>query len=134
MLSLGATDLHVVLSGNGFEARPVLSKLGELDVDGSTEGSSQVGGAGSDVTEMLVVSETGDRLDLGGGSGETLEDGTDVSTLLHGDDTERILFVDPDEEGLGIVVEDTSASWPVTVKATSLKETVTLPILKRQIS
>ena len=83
---------------------------------------------------MLVVSETGDGLDLGGGSGETLEDGTDVSTLLHGDDTELILFVDPDEEGLGIVVEDTSASWPVTVKATSLKETVTLPILKRQIS
>lgn len=133
MLTLGATDLHVVLGSNGFELFPVLGKLGELDVDGGTEGSSQVGGAGCDVTKMRVVSETGHGLDLGGGSGETLEDFSDVGALLHGDDTELILFVDPDEEGLGIVVEDASALWPVTVQAASLKETVSFPNLKRQI-
>ena len=82
---------------------------------------------------MRVVSETGHGLDLGGGSGETLEDFSDVGALLHGDDTELILFVDPDEEGLGIVVEDASALWPVTVQAASLKETVSFPNLKRQI-
>ena len=81
---------------------------------------------------MVIVGETGDLLNLGGGSGETLEDGTDVGTLLHRDDTELVLFVNPDEESLGIVVEDTSALGPVAVKAASFEETVTLPKIKKR--
>ena len=42
-----------------------------------------------------------------------------VLTLLHGNDTELILLVDPGEEGLGGVVEDTPALWPVTLHASS---------------
>merc|ERR1719213_609935 len=38
-----------------------------------------------------------------------------ISTLLHGDDSELILLVDPDEEGLGSIVEDASALWPVSL-------------------
>ena len=76
---------------------------------------------------MLVVGEASDGLDLAGGSSETLEHGTDVGTLLHGDDTELVLFVDPDEESLGVVMEDSSASRPVTVKTAGLKETISLP-------
>ena len=98
-----------------------------MDVDGGTKSCSEVGGAGGDVTQVVVVSETSLSLDDSGGSGETLEDSADVGTLLHGDDTELILFVDPDEEGLGVVVEDTSARWPVTVETAGIEETVTLP-------
>ena len=76
---------------------------------------------------MLVVGELGDSLNVLGSTAEALEDGTDVGTLLHGDDTKLILFVDPDEESLLSVVEDTSAFGPVAVQATGLKETVTLP-------
>merc|ERR1719357_2435289 len=39
--------------------------------------------------------------------------------LPHGNDTELILLVDPGEEGLGGVVEDTPALWPVTLHAGS---------------
>jgi len=127
VLTTGSTDLHVVLGGDAFEAGHVLHEVGEVDVDGGTEGGSEVGGAGGDVTQVVVVGEASDGLDLGGGSGETLEHGADVGTLLHGDDTELVLFVDPDEESLGVVMEDTSASWPVTVKAAGLKETISLP-------
>ena len=76
---------------------------------------------------MVVMGEAGDLLDLGGGAGETLENGTNVSALLHGDNTELILFVDPDEESLGIVVEDTSALSPVAVETAGFEETITLP-------
>ena len=76
---------------------------------------------------MVVVREAGDLLDGLGGARETLEDGADVGTLLHGDDTELILFVDPDEESLRIVVEDTSALGPVAVEAASFEEAITLP-------
>jgi hypothetical protein len=37
-----------------------------------------------------------------------------------------IFFVDPDEESLGIVVEDTSARWPVSVEVAGLEESVSL--------
>ena len=73
------------------------------------------------------MSELGDLLDGSGGTAEALEDGTDIGTRLHGDDTELILLVDPDEESLFSVVEDTTALGPVTVEAASLKEAVTLP-------
>jgi len=49
-----------------------------------------------------------------------------VSTILHGNDSELIFFVDPDEEGLVFVVVDTSARWPVSVEIASFKESVTL--------
>ena len=127
VLTAGSTDLDVVLSSDCLELLHAGTELGKVDVDGGTEGGTKVGWAGSDVTQVVVVGETGVSLNDAGGSGESLEDGADVSSRLHGDNTELILFVDPDEEGLVVVVEDTSASWPVTVEAASLKETISLP-------
>ena len=49
----------------------------------------------------------------------------DVSTVLHGDDSELILLVNPNEESLVVVMEDTSAGRPVSVEVTGLKETIT---------
>jgi hypothetical protein len=40
-----------------------------------------------------------------------------------------IFLVDPDKEGLVVVVEDTSAFGPFAVKTASLQESVSLPIL-----
>lgn len=74
------------------------------------------------------MGELDDLLDLGSTAGEAVEDGMDIGTGLHGDDAELILFVDPDEEGLFLVVEDTTTVGPVTVEAASLEEAVTLPI------
>jgi len=44
---------------------------------------------------------------------------------LHGDDSELIFFVDPDEESLVVVVEDTSSLWPVSLKTSRLKIFIT---------
>jgi len=96
----------------------VLGHVWELDVDAGTETGSQVGWAGQDVAEMLVphVRVTAllhQGLDLGKTLAETLEDTLDITALLHGDDAEMILLVDPDKEGLGVVVPDTAAVGPV---------------------
>ena len=127
VLAMLATDLDVVLVSDGLEAGPVLHEVGEADVDGRAHGSTKVGGARGDVAKMVVVGKLGHSLDVGGSASEALEDGTDVGAGLHGDDTELILLVDPDEESLGSVVEDTTAAGPVAVQAASLEETVTLP-------
>jgi len=76
---------------------------------------------------MIIMSE----FDIGGlkmsnGSAKSVEDFEDSTILLHGDDSELIFFVDPDEESLGIVMEDTSTRWPVSVKVASRKESVSL--------
>jgi len=48
---------------------------------------------------------------------------------LHGDDSKLILLIDPHEEGLGIIMEDTSSVWPVSVEVASSKESISLPIV-----
>jgi len=35
-----------------------------------------------------------------------------------------IFFVDPDEESLGIIVEDSSTVWPIGVQTCSFKESI----------
>jgi len=70
---------------------------------------------------MLVVGEFGDLLNLSRGNGESLEDLTDVGSLLHGDDTELILLVNPDEESLVVVMEDSTGLWPLTLKSAGLE-------------
>jgi len=46
---------------------------------------------------------------------------TDVGTLLHGDDSKLILLVDPDQESLVVVVENTSGLGPLTLKTAGLE-------------
>ena len=127
VLTVDTTDLDVVLVSDLLESVLVLGELWKLDVDGSSEGGSEVGWAGGDVSKMVGVGELGDLLDGGGGAGKTSEDLSDVSAWLHGDDSELILFIDPDEEGLVVVVEDSSTGWPVTVETAGGEVLVALP-------
>lgn len=57
----------------------------------------------------------GYSLDVSGSARKTSEYLSNISTLLHRDDTELVLLVDPDQESLCVIVEDTSTIRPVTV-------------------
>jgi len=52
-------------------------------------------------------------LDDLGGLSESLEDWDDTITLLHGDDSHVVLLIEPDEESLVGVVEDTTGVGPM---------------------
>lgn len=65
-------------------------------------------------------------LDLVGSAGKSAENGADISTILHGDDSKLVLLVDPGKESLGIIVENASALGPLAVKAASLEEAIAL--------
>ena len=125
VLTVSTADLDIVLVGDGLELFLLLTKLGELDVDRGAHTSTEVGGAVRDVTKMLVVGKLGLLLDLGRGNGESLEDLADVGALLHGDNTELVLLVDPDEESLGVVVEDTTGFGPVALETATFEILVT---------
>ena len=72
------------------------------------------------------MGKSGNLLDLVGSCSESAEDCADIGALLHRNNPKLILFIDPDEEGLLVVVEDTSALWPVPVKTACVKEPVAL--------
>jgi len=113
----------------GFKT--LLGPAGKVNVDGGPHASAQVGWAGVDVAELGGEQEVLAGLSLDGVTnsldtlGQPGEDTLDVTSLLHGDDPELILLIDPDEEGLGSVVEDATALGPVTLHTGDLQVWIT---------
>ena len=99
----------------------LLGPAGQVDVDGGPHAGAEVGGAGVDVAVLLGQSVLLPGLRLHGlldsrdTAGQAGEDSLDVSALLHGDDPGLVLLVDPQQEGLGVVVENSTALRPVAL-------------------
>jgi hypothetical protein len=128
VLTVDTSDLDVILIGDLLEFILLLSEFWKLNMDGSSEGGTEVSWARGDVTEMFVVRELADSLDVSSGSAESVEDLEDTSSLLHGDDSKLILLIAPDVERFFFVHEDTSSGWPVSVEVACLQESVSLSI------
>jgi len=118
----GSTGLDLQLLASNLELLDAfLGPSGEVNVDGCSHASTEVGGAGVDITVLLGESIFLARLGLDGlldgldTAGEAGEDSLNVATLLHGDDTGLVLLIDPEKEGLGVIVEDATTLRPVTL-------------------
>ena len=75
---------------------------------------------------MIVVGEFSGRREDFGSSAESFEHSTDIGPILHWDDSQLIFFVYPHEESFFVVVVDSSATGPVSVQTSELKESVSL--------
>lgn len=120
VLSVGPSNLNVEFVSDGLELVLLVSKMRKVDVNRSSESSSEVSRAGSDVSKLVGVSKLGLVFDGSCSTGESLEHCADVSSLLHGDNSELVLLVNPNEEGLFVIVVDTSVGGPLTVEIASL--------------
>jgi len=88
-------------------------------VDAASDTSTEVGWAGQNESEVFVPHEfvavsfnsSLELVQTVAPSGEYL---FDITVFLHGDDSDVVFFVDPDEKVLGAVVPDTSSVWPVS--------------------
>jgi len=122
-LSTSSTGLQVKLLATSLQ--PVNTGLFgpalKINMNGCPHASAKVGWAGVDVAILLIQTEVLSRLLLDGlldslnTLGKPGEDLLHISSLLHGDDAELILLVDPDKEGLLCVVEDSTTLGPVTL-------------------
>jgi len=121
VLSVDTSDLHLILVSDRLMEFWVAHQFWQVDMDGSSKTGSHVGWASRDVTEVLVVGEFGLGLNNGSSIRKSLENLLDVRSSLHGDDSKLILLIDPDEESLGVVMEDSSSLWPVSLKASRLE-------------
>ncbi len=123
---MDASDLDVESVGNRLKFSHVCSELRQLDVNRGSKSGAQISWTRSDVSEVCVVCEAGYLLDLGTCDSKSCENGSNISSILHRNNSKLVLFVDPNKEGLLVVVEDASAFGPVTVESASLEETITL--------
>jgi len=73
---------------------------------------------------MIVMGKFANSLDVSCSSAKSIEYLQDSSSFLHRDNSELILFINPDQEGLIIVMEDTSSRWPVSVQVTGFQESI----------
>lgn len=53
---------------------------------------------------------------------ESVQNLSDIASLLHADDSEMVLLVDPDQEGLVLVVVDATPGWPVAARIRLFQE------------
>jgi len=121
-LSTGSTGLQVELLASLLKLFDrVLGPARQVNMNRCSHAGTQISGAGVDVSKLLRQTELLSRffLDRVTNSLDTLgkpcEDTLDISTLLHGDNAELILLIDPDKEGLLLVVEDAATLWPVSL-------------------
>jgi len=121
-LSTGSTGLDIELFTTSLElVNGLLGPSGKINVDRGTHTSSKIGWAGVDESVLFRQSEVLATLSLDrvsnslDSTGKTREHSLDISSLLHGDDSHLILLIDPEEEGLGSIVEDATALGPVTL-------------------
>jgi hypothetical protein len=78
MLTMDSSNLDVVFVSDLLMLFRVLHKLGKVDMDGSSKTSSHVGGASSNVSEMLIISKFSLLLDLVGSGSKSLENLSNV--------------------------------------------------------
>lgn len=126
MLTAGSPDLQVVLAGDLLQLGLVGGQLRHLDVHGRAHGGAQVGRAERQKSEPVVVRERQTLFDIVNGSHQTAVDLAQVASHLHGDDAKMVLLVAPDQEGLSVVVVDTTAGRPETASVGGLQEAIAL--------
>jgi len=93
-------------------------------MDRGTHSSSQVAGARVEIAIFVVEEELSwfDRVTNSSDSTcKTCKHPLDVSSFLHGDDPQLVLFIDPHQEGLFCVVEDTTSLRPVAFHSSCLQ-------------
>jgi len=128
MLSMNTSDLYVVFVSNGIECFFVLHQFWELDMNWCSKSSSKICWAWGNITEMLIMGEFQILFNMSGSSAKSIENFLDTSSWLHRDNSQLIFFVDPDQESLSIIMENSSSWWPVSVKVACFQESITLPI------
>merc|ERR1719322_1156344 len=124
----GSTGLNGKLFASCLKGiKTFLGPSREVDVDGGSHASSKIGWARVNVTELFGQLEVLAGFSLDGvlyslnTSGQSFEYTSYITSLLHGNDSELIFFIDPDKECFGFVVEDTTAFGPVTFHTSYLQ-------------
>ena len=88
-------------------------------MDWGPQTSTQIGRARSNEPEVVISWELNKLVDGPAGSAESIKNFSDVSTLLHGNNSQLVFFINPDQESFIEIMENSSTLRPILVKITS---------------
>jgi len=83
MLTMNSSNLDVELVSDSLEVCHFGSELRQSDVNRCSQGSSEVGWAGSDVAKAFIMGKSCDLLNLTSSNSKPCEDSSNISTWLH---------------------------------------------------
>ena len=109
----------------------MLTSMWDLHVHTGTHTSAQVGGAGRKVSMLFSFLKTQLCVDGIHCITKTLKNWLNIAPHLHTDYPQLVFLIDPYQESLVDVVEDSSSFWPFLVDTCWLQETVSL--LKQEV-
>ena len=115
VFAMCSSDLNIESISNYFKLRLLLAKQWQVNVDWSTESSAKVSWTWCDIPKVFRVSKFSYFFNLRSSTSKSAKHTANIRTLLHWNNSELVLFVNPSEECLRIVMENTSAFWPVTI-------------------
>merc|ERR1740129_449195 len=128
----GTTGLYIQFLASGLQfVNTFLGPSGQVDVDGSSHTSTQVGGAGVQVSQSFIEHEfparfSHDRVPNSLDTSSQLRENTlDIAALIHGNNSKLIFLVDPDQERFISVMENTATFRPVSLHTSSNQVFVT---------
>merc|ERR1719270_2218497 len=137
VISVSSLSTRLTTSSTGLKVKfftsclkfvnTMLSPSRKINMDRCSHTSSKIGWTGVNVTILGIKAEVLSRFFLDrvshslDTSSKSLKNTLDIPTLLHGDDSKLILFIDPNEEGLGSIVEDTTTLRPVSLHTSNSK-------------
>ena len=123
MLSVDAARLDLVLVTDSREVGLRVG-VGDLHVHAGPHASTEVGGAARQVAKLLRVLEPKTLVQLVHRTAQPTEHRPDVAALLHADDAEVVLLVQPHKESLVLVVEDATTLRPLLIHSSCFEEAV----------
>ena len=126
VLAMNPSDLQVVRICQLLELVHLLSKVVEAHVHRCAHACANVGWARCQVAQAIVMCELYHLFDFLRRLSKTCEYLSDVSALLHRNNSELVFLIDPNKESLVIVVEDATTLRPVPVETGGLQEAVSL--------
>merc|ERR1712106_1140765 len=103
----------------------------QINMDRGPHTSTQVGGAGVNIAIFGIKTEVISRLSLNritnslDTTGQAFKYTFNITSHFHGDNSELIFLIDPDQEGLSSVMEDTTTLRPITFHASNLEVGIT---------
>lgn len=106
-----------------------LGQFWHFNVHWCTNGCSQVGWAEGEETKTIVMWEWDTLFNVIDSGHQTAVYFAQIATLLHGNDTQVIFLVAPNQEGFVVIVIDTTTSWPEAA-ASGKDNTVTISMMK----
>lgn len=94
-------------------------------MDRCSHGCTKIGWTWGDVSQVRIMSELSMLLNLTDSLTKSCKNSCNIGSLLHGNNSQLIFFIDPDQESFIFVVKDSSSWRPISIQTSRFQKSIT---------